>query len=470
MKKIFICILAVILIVGCNTNIVYANIGFSQNEMLTEFNWSKYSKKSIDNILDYLEELNQNNEYQLIYHSLKSEIKNIKNFGNEEIHYLYLLKEKLNYELENCILGFDWIYLNLLNQVNKDIEKYNQELEIQRKERIQKELDIFRLEQIDWSNKFMEMFNPNIKFDWRNNPYKIKSINIYDYFSDGQYCAPVENPELTKIINSYTDNHYGIDIDLNEGDLVLSVANNALVEVKDNCVILKLDTNTNLIYKNIQTNLKTGDIVHKKDVIGFYIQFDNSYDGLFFSIIKNNKEYSPVWIMRNIPFITEKGMSMPLFIQFDGLWGGLSYGSGKIGGGGCGPSALAMAISYIKNELVTPPDVVRVCGGGYYIKGVGSSYTLMDKAAEEFGVNVTRIKFDQIIEELKKGHPIVACMGPGEFTKAGHFITLSGIDENGMILVNDSADTIWVRHFEESFDLYTTIKWQGRAFWSVSAR
>ena len=75
-------------------------------------------------------------------------------------------------------------------------------------------------------------------------------------------------------------------------------------------------------------------------------------------------------------------------------------------------------------------------------------------------------EYDEIIDELNSGHPIVACMGPGTFTQAGHFIALSGVAENGEIYVNDSADDIYKRHYEKTFSL-SLIRAQGRAFWAI---
>ena len=42
-----------------------------------------------------------------------------------------------------------------------------------------------------------------------------------------------------------------------------------------------------------------------------------------------------------------------------------------------------------------------------------------------------------IIGELRNGHPVICIMGPGDFTDQGHFIVLSGIDEDGMFIVKD---------------------------------
>ena len=43
---------------------------------------------------------------------------------------------------------------------------------------------------------------------------------------------------------------------------------------------------------------------------------------------------------------------------------------------------------------------------------------------------------EQVALELSQGHPIICSVGPGDFTKIGHFIVLTGY-ENGNVKVND---------------------------------
>lgn len=42
-----------------------------------------------------------------------------------------------------------------------------------------------------------------------------------------------------------------------------------------------------------------------------------------------------------------------------------------------------------------------------------------------------------MVQALRDGKLVVASMGPGTFTKGGHFIVLTGITESGKIRVND---------------------------------
>ncbi len=44
---------------------------------------------------------------------------------------------------------------------------------------------------------------------------------------------------------------------------------------------------------------------------------------------------------------------------------------------------------------------------------------------------------NKVRSALKKKHPVVALMGPGYFTKKGHFIVLVAIDNNDQVTVAD---------------------------------
>lgn len=48
------------------------------------------------------------------------------------------------------------------------------------------------------------------------------------------------------------------------------------------------------------------------------------------------------------------------------------------------------------------------------------------------GSDVSKVR-----DALKKKHPVVALMGPGYFTKKGHFIVLVAIDDNDQVTVAD---------------------------------
>ncbi|HHV30710.1 MAG TPA: hypothetical protein GXX73_14230 [Clostridium sp.] len=134
---------------------------------------------------------------------------------------------------------------------------------------------------------------------------------------------------------------------------------------------------------------------------------------------------------------------IPLFFQFDARWGNASYGSSTIKSGGCGPTCLSMVVVGLTGRNVTPLDVANwSVANGHRAEGQGSYWSLMTAGGKYYGLQVEAISRknpSRIADELSKGNPIIAAMGPGHFTKAGHFIVLRGIDADGNVYVNDPA-------------------------------
>lgn len=136
----------------------------------------------------------------------------------------------------------------------------------------------------------------------------------------------------------------------------------------------------------------------------------------------------------------EKG-KIPLFLQWDKQWGYDKYGDNYIAVNGCGPTALSMVIVGLTGNTNINPKVVADYSEskGEYVNGEGSKWTMMTDIPEHFGVEGKEIPLikSKIIDELKEGNPIIAAMGPGVFTKTGHFIVLTGLTEDGQVVVND---------------------------------
>ncbi len=141
----------------------------------------------------------------------------------------------------------------------------------------------------------------------------------------------------------------------------------------------------------------------------------------------------------------EKG-EIPLFMQWDERWGYDKYGNDFMAINGCGPTALAMVVVGLTGDIDVNPKVVADYSreNGYLVDEVGSSWTLMSEGAKHFGVEGKELSLNPSIikSTLKKGTPIIASMKSGNFTKKGHFIVLTGITEDGKIIVNDSDSKI----------------------------
>ena len=130
----------------------------------------------------------------------------------------------------------------------------------------------------------------------------------------------------------------------------------------------------------------------------------------------------------------------PLLMQWDMRWGYATYGDGLMALNGCGPTALSMVICGLTGDnTVTPYTVAQYADSqGYYVDGVGTSWDLMRKGAEHFGLTAKELPLDEgvVTNALNQGRPIICSVGPGDFTTSGHFIVLVGM-EDGKIRVND---------------------------------
>lgn len=133
--------------------------------------------------------------------------------------------------------------------------------------------------------------------------------------------------------------------------------------------------------------------------------------------------------------------AIPLFLQWDERWGYEIYGSDFLAVTGCGPTCLSMVRCGLSGETEWNP--LRTANmaeeSGYYVAGAGSSWSLMTEGAAQMGLLADTVIFDaeHIVAELEAGRPVICIMGPGDFTTSGHFIVLTGVDEDGKIIVRD---------------------------------
>lgn len=136
---------------------------------------------------------------------------------------------------------------------------------------------------------------------------------------------------------------------------------------------------------------------------------------------------------------------IPLLLQYDERWGYGIYGDDVIAIEGCAPTSLAMVISYLNNDPSITPYVVAnyAYKNGYYVSGIGSNWSLMSEGSKYFGISGEEVPLvkSTIYNYLESGYPMIASMGPGDFTRSGHFIVLTGV-QDGKIKVNDPNSTV----------------------------
>lgn len=132
------------------------------------------------------------------------------------------------------------------------------------------------------------------------------------------------------------------------------------------------------------------------------------------------------------------GMEIPLYLQ--GNYASVAWGDTNLAKSGCGPTSLAMVMTYLTGETVTPPDMIAWSGTAY-LTPTGSSWNFFPAAAAHYGVGYRRVKDRaSVVEALENGYPIIAREQPGSFfSPVGHFIVLRGVTDDGQFWVNDPA-------------------------------
>ena len=161
--------------------------------------------------------------------------------------------------------------------------------------------------------------------------------------------------------------------------------------------------------------------------------------------------------------------------QLDERWANEMYGkTDTIGVAGCGPTALAIAITNLTGDETDPVEVAEWSyENGYVCEGSGSYISLIPNAAEHFGLSVEKLgksNAEELVEHLEDGKMIIAIMGAGHFTNTGHFIVLRGVTDDGKILV---ADPVSYNRSTMAWDVSTILKevksaGSGGPFWALS--
>lgn len=179
----------------------------------------------------------------------------------------------------------------------------------------------------------------------------------------------------------------------------------------------------------------------------------------------------------NYPFRQEAAIDLsefdrthgvPLMMQWDSRWGYMQYGNDLVAVNGCGPVCLAMVGYYLTGDEKFSPDrvVAFAAENGYYSSGNGSKWTLISEGAAALGLDVMELPLveKKIAAYLRAGDPIIAVMGPGDFTASGHYIVLTGYDD-GMLTVNDPNSYV---NSQKQWS-YKTFEDQARNLWVIKA-
>ncbi|MBQ8505877.1 MAG: peptidoglycan-binding protein [Clostridia bacterium] len=144
--------------------------------------------------------------------------------------------------------------------------------------------------------------------------------------------------------------------------------------------------------------------------------------------------------------------------QADSRWGSLMYscyGNKKqtIANSGCGPTAMADVVATLKDAAVIPPDLCELAvANGHRSRSGGTAWSFFPYIQEKFGFS--KLIESSSLETLKAcldgGGYAVCSMGPGYWTKSGHFICVWKYD-NTYIYANDPASKVRKKQKQSAF-------------------
>lgn len=143
---------------------------------------------------------------------------------------------------------------------------------------------------------------------------------------------------------------------------------------------------------------------------------------------------------------------VPQYFQND--YPKVMYGTGSVATSGCSVTALAMVATYMTGHEYLPDELARYFGGT-----AENNIARLENGSDTMQLPYTKAKnFHETMQALKDGKVAIAMMtGNSLFTSSQHFIVLTGLNEEGKIMVNDpnrSNYDLWnlKRAFQEGFD------------------
>lgn len=124
----------------------------------------------------------------------------------------------------------------------------------------------------------------------------------------------------------------------------------------------------------------------------------------------------------------------PLFLQTD--YPEVRYGSGMMPTSGCGITCIAMVATYLTGHTYYPDELA-----GYFGGYMGSNIDRLEYASDMLQLPWQRAEnWHKALAALEEGKIAIVLMNSrSPFTQGQHFIVLTGLTEDGKVLVNDPS-------------------------------
>lgn len=148
-----------------------------------------------------------------------------------------------------------------------------------------------------------------------------------------------------------------------------------------------------------------------------------------------------------------------------------------IGGSGCGPTCAAMVLETLTGQTVTPVDTCAwSVQHGYKALNQGTYYSYFAAQFAAYSIPCRQLLgsrlsnqpdhpvHDQVRQYLSEGYYVIALMGPGLWTRSGHYVLLWAWDDK--VRINDPASSKAARLNGGP----ATFRREVRNYWLVDAR
>lgn len=216
--------------------------------------------------------------------------------------------------------------------------------------------------------------------------------------------------------------------------------------------------------------IKTHEILFPKELLGLLDRNEETVDFVYSypALVRQGMDTVEA-AMKETLSEEESESGHPLLIQWDNRWGAMPYGSSMMALSGCGPTCLAMvAVGMTGDSSITPASVGTFSmEEGYYTVGEGTSWDLITRGCEEYGLRARSIakSEEEMIQNLDNGRMLICSVSPGDFTQTGHFIVIYGY-EDGLFQINDPNSLVrssmgWS---------YERLRGQLRNIWAMSVK
>ena len=160
--------------------------------------------------------------------------------------------------------------------------------------------------------------------------------------------------------------------------------------------------------------------------------------------------------------------TVPELFQTDPAWADDPYAGGTIGENGCGVTCMSMVYIALTGKAdMGPVEMAEFSEENDYVEANSTSWRFMTDGGAQLGLTVETLPdvASRISAEVEAGHPVIVNVGPGAFTKVGHYIVLVGVDDDGRIRIHNPNAP---EDNETSWDL-DTIMHDARNYWAFSA-